>query len=205
MNIQSSIFIKSSAHWNECPDDNKPEFAFIGRSNVGKSSLINYLIDKKGLSKISNTPGKTKTINHFLINEQWYLVDLPGYGYAKVSKDLREKFSIQITNYIINRKNLISLFLLIDSRHEPLVKDLEFMTWLNENNICFTIIFTKLDKLNKGDSVKNIETYKNKLLETWEETPLFFISSSTKKIGKELIINYINNTFKELNFKFKKT
>lgn len=188
MKIKSVSFIKSSGKWQECPEPNLPEYAFIGRSNVGKSSLINAMMNRKDLAKTSQTPGKTQLINHFLVNENWYLTDLPGYGYAKVSKSIRKDFEKLITNYILNRSNLVNLFVLVDIRHSPQKIDLEFMEWCGENGIPFSIIFTKEDKMKPNASKKNIETYIQTLLETWEEAPPIFISSAEKKTGTEEIL-----------------
>jgi GTP-binding protein len=191
MLIKTSEFVKSSKEVASCPDPDKPEFAFIGRSNVGKSSLINMLCGKNSLAKTSASPGKTQLINHFLINKEWYLVDLPGFGYATVSKELRSDFEKMIAGYITLRKNLICVFVLIDSRHPPQKIDLEFMEWLGENNISFVVVFTKSDKLTKNELAKNIENYKQHLLQSWEELPQYFVTSSEKKNGKEELIGYI--------------
>ena len=192
MNHITSTFVKSSSKWQECPETSLAEFAFIGRSNVGKSSLINLLANHKQLAKISGTPGKTQTINHYLMNENWFLVDLPGYGYAKVSKEERQKFSKQVTDYLCNRQNLICVFLLIDSRHEPLKNDLEFMKWMGINKIPFVIVFTKIDKLSSAQLNKNTKIYKSKMLNEWESLPKIFLSSSTSKVGRTEIISYIS-------------
>lgn len=194
MNIKSVSFIKSSGKWQDCPEPTLPEYAFIGRSNVGKSSLINAMMNKKDLAKTSQTPGKTQLINHFLVNENWYLTDLPGYGYAKVSKSLRKDFEKLITNYILNRRNLVNLFVLIDIRHTPQKIDLEFMEWCGENGIPFSIIFTKEDKLKPNVAKNNVEIYTQKLLETWEEAPEMYISSAEKKTGTMEILDFIYNT-----------
>lgn len=191
MKIKSAKFVESNTHWDKCPAAEKPEYAFIGRSNVGKSSLINLLTNNKKLAKTSSTPGKTQLINHFLINESWYLVDLPGYGYAKVSKKEREVFGRLITQYIKNRKNLVNLFVLVDSRHKPLKSDLDFMAFLGKNQIPFSVIFTKIDKLNSAKLGKNLRHYKNEMLKTWEELPPFFTTSATSKIGAEQVLNEI--------------
>ncbi|MFL5753294.1 MAG: ribosome biogenesis GTP-binding protein YihA/YsxC [Bacteroidia bacterium] len=191
MKIKTAEFVKSSKEMAQCPPPDKAEFAFIGRSNVGKSSLINMICGQNDLAKTSSTPGKTQLINHFIINNEWYLVDLPGYGYAKISKDKREEFEKMIAGYITLRKNLINLFVLIDCRHKPQVIDLEFMDWLGENQIAFSIIFTKADKLKKTELKRTIEAYKTKLLESWEELPPTFISSVATKAGKEEILAYI--------------
>lgn len=194
MIIKSANFVKSSGKWQECPAPTLPEYAFIGRSNVGKSSLINAMMKKKDLAKTSQTPGKTQLINHFLINENWYLTDLPGYGYAKVSKSTRKDFEKLITNYILNRKNLVNLFVLVDIRHTPQKIDLEFLEWCGECGISFSIIFTKADKLKPNAKVKNVEDYQVKLLETWEELPPTYITSAENKEGCEDILNFIENT-----------
>lgn len=194
MKIKSVSFVKSSAKIEQCPDDSKVEYAFVGRSNVGKSSLINYLTDKKKLALTSGTPGKTQLINHFIINEQWYLVDLPGYGYAKVSKKERAKFDGMIKGYLKNRSNLVCLFLLIDIRHDPVEADLEFINWLGENDIPFVIVFTKADKISNLVIEESVQKYCNKLLESWEILPQTFVTSSSKKIGKDDILQFIQQT-----------
>ena len=176
---------------DKCPAPNKPEYAFIGRSNVGKSSLINMLTNRKSLAKISVKPGKTRLINHFLINEKWYLVDLPGYGYAKIGKLERKKWEKFVRKYILVRENLYCLFVLIDSRHEPQPSDLEFMEWLGMSQVPFAIIFTKTDKLKPGELEQNIKNYETKMLETWEGMPTYFTSSTSTGEGKEEILNYI--------------
>ena len=191
MKISSSVFIKSSSNSSECPNENLPEFAFIGRSNVGKSSLINCLTGSKKLAKISATPGKTLLINHFLINNKWYLVDLPGFGYAKRSKKEIKKIENIITDYFYQRKNLTLTYVLIDIRLEPQKIDLEFMQWLSNNNIFFKIIFTKSDKLSKNQLDLNPQKYLEKLFEYLRIQPEYFISSSKSKNGKELILNDI--------------
>ncbi len=194
MKIKSVSFVKSSAKLEQCPNDDKIEYAFVGRSNVGKSSLINLLTDKKKLALTSGNPGKTRLINHFIINNEWYLVDLPGYGYAKVSKKERSKFEGMIKNYLENRKNLTCLFLLVDIRHEPLDADLEFIQWLGKKGVPFVIVFTKSDKISNLVIEETIEKYNNILLETWEDLPRTFITSSAKKIGKEAILKFIEET-----------
>lgn len=191
MEIKSADFIISSAKTNQCPATNLPEYAFIGRSNVGKSSLINMLTGRTKLAKTSATPGKTVLINHFLINKEWFLVDLPGYGYAKRSKNDIGKINETIYGYIIQREQLTNLFVLIDSRHEPQKIDMEFIEWLGENNVPFSIVFTKADKLSKSKLQTNIDNYMNKLKEQWEELPPYFISSSENKTGKTEILDYI--------------
>lgn len=194
MQIKTVEFVKSSSRWQECPEGNKAEYAFIGRSNVGKSSLINALMNRKGLAKISQTPGKTQLINHFFVNDEWFLTDLPGYGYAKVSKSSRKEFAKIITNYILERKNLVNLYILVDSRHEPQKIDLEFMEWCGECGIPFSIIFTKTDKLGPKIVEQNVEIYKVKLLEQWEELPVLFLSSAEKKQGCTAILDHIKST-----------
>lgn len=198
MIIKSVNFIKSSSKWQECPEPLIPEYAFIGRSNVGKSSLINALMNHKDLAKTSQTPGKTQLINHFLVNEEWYLTDLPGYGYAKVSKSLRKDFEKLIHNYILNRKNLVNLFVLVDIRHSPQKIDLEFMEWCGENGVPFSIVFTKSDKVKPGAVVQNIQHYQTQLLETWEGLPDLYTTSAEKKIGGEEILKFIQKTNAEL-------
>ena len=191
MEIKSATFTISSAKLSQCPKDTKAEFAFIGRSNVGKSSLINMLTDHKGLAKTSATPGKTLLINHFLINNEWYIVDLPGYGFAKRSKSVQRSIEEMITSYILHREQLVNVFLLIDVRHNPQKIDTEFMTWLGENGIPFSIVFTKADKLSATQLRQNVDSYMNSLLETWEELPPYFVTSSEKKQGREPLLNYI--------------
>ncbi len=191
MKINYADFVTSSAKWQQCPEPDKPEYAMIGRSNVGKSSLINMLTGRKKLAKISGTPGKTITINHFLINNDWYLVDLPGYGYAKRSKSERQKWEKMIRGYLLNRENMMSVFVLVDSRHEPQNNDLEFINWLGMSQIPFVIVFTKADKLSKNKLEQNISTYKKTLLKEWESLPPIIISSSETGNGKEEILNYI--------------
>lgn len=196
MVIKTATFIKSSPNADLLPPPKYPEYSFIGRSNVGKSSLLNMLTGFKKLAKTSSTPGKTKLINHFLINESWYLADLPGYGFAKVSKTEKKSWDGMIKGYLNKRENLLTVFLLIDSRHEPLKNDLEFMSWLGEKQIPFVIIFTKADKLNTTKLQSAIATYKKYLKNYWEELPLIIITSSEKGTGKEEIINYIEGTNK---------
>jgi GTP-binding protein len=194
MNISQAEFVMSNSDVKKCPAPNKPEYAFIGRSNVGKSSLINMLTNNNSLAKTSAKPGKTQLVNHFLINKEWYLVDLPGYGFAKVAKSTKQRFSKLIFKYIESRPNLVNLFVLIDSRHKPQAKDVEFMEWLGINEVPFVIIFTKADKLTKRQLKENMDTYQNEMLKTWEEMPPYFISSSSSKMGKEEILDYIGKT-----------
>ena len=191
MLIKSAEFVVSNQDVAKCPNTQIPEYAFIGRSNVGKSSLINMLTNRKNLAKTSGKPGKTQLINHFLINKKWHLVDLPGYGYARVSKSAKKTFQRFITDYFSKRKQLVSAFVLIDIRHDPQPIDMEFMQWLGENMIPFSIIFTKADKLKPKAIERNVETYKNKILEVWEEMPTYFVTSSTKRIGQDDVLNYI--------------
>lgn len=199
MEIKSAEFIISNAVVGKCPDTNNPEYAFIGRSNVGKSSLINMLTGRNKLAKTSATPGKTMLINHFLINNEWYLVDLPGYGYAKRSKKDKDKLEMMISSYILKREQMINLFLLIDCRHEPQKIDLEFMEWLGENGVPFSIVFTKADKLGGGKLKQNISHYLKELKKQWEELPPYFITSSENKTGRQEILDYIEQINKEVN------
>ena len=192
MIIKQAEFVISNTNIDKCPKPNMPEYAFIGRSNVGKSSLINMLTGRKKLAKISVKPGKTQLINHFIINEDWYLVDLPGYGYAKVSKTSKEKWQKFIYKYIENRENLVCLFVLIDSRLEPQKIDLDFIENLGQKHIPFALVYTKADKLTKIKLEKNIETFRKKMLETWEELPNEFITSSEKVIGRDDVLSYID-------------
>ncbi len=194
MVIKTAEFVKSSQKWQDCPEPKMAEYAFIGRSNVGKSSLINAMMNHKDLAKTSQTPGKTQLINHFLVNEAWFLTDLPGYGYAKVSKSLRKDFEKLITNYILNRQNLVNLFVLIDSRLSPQKIDLEFMEWCGENNVPFSIVFTKVDKLKPGAADRNVEAYKTELLKTWEDLPDIYVTSAEKKTGTDNILKFISET-----------
>ena len=198
MKIKSAEFVVSNTRVDKCPDSKLPEYAFIGRSNVGKSSLINMLTDRKTLAKTSAKPGKTQLINHFLINKDWHLVDLPGYGYAKVSKSTKRTFQKFITAYFDKRKQMICAFVLIDSRHEPQPIDMEFMQWLGEHQVPFCIIFTKADKLKPKMLEKNINHYQDKMLEIWEEMPEFFVSSATSKLGQDEILDYIEAINNEL-------
>jgi len=194
MVIKTAEFVKSSQKWQDCPEPTMPEYAFIGRSNVGKSSLINAMMNHKDLAKTSQTPGKTQLINNFLVNDTWSLTDLPGYGYAKVSKSLRKDFEKLITNYILNRRNLVNLFVLVDARHTPQKIDMEFMQWLGESSVPFSIVFTKADKLKSGGADRNVEVYKNEMLQTWEELPDIYVTSAEKKTGTEEILKFIEKT-----------
>ncbi|MBR5828898.1 MAG: YihA family ribosome biogenesis GTP-binding protein [Bacteroidaceae bacterium] len=190
--IKTAEFVISNSDVRKCPQDGKPEYAFIGRSNVGKSSLINMLTGRKKLAMTSATPGKTLLINHFIINNEWYLVDLPGYGYAKRSKSQNEKLQEIISGYILDREQMTLLFVLIDCRHEPQKIDLEFIQWLGENGVPFSIIFTKADKLTKTALASNIAAYKKRLLEEWEELPPVFVTSSESAVGRDEVLQYIN-------------
>ena len=201
MKIKTAEFVISNTSYKKCPTPKIAEYAFIGRSNVGKSSLLNALVNNKNLAKTSSKPGKTQLINHFIINKEWYLVDLPGFGFAKISKLKREKFHEMISEYLMNRKNLMCLFFLIDSRHKPQTIDQDFMQWLSENKIPFVIVFTKTDKLSKNNIEKNILSYKNEMLKSWNKLPQIFITSSQKKMGIKTITNFIeklNPQFKEV-------
>ena len=202
MIVKSAAFLQSNTKIDKLPAANKPEYAFIGRSNVGKSSLINMLTNRKQLAKTSSTPGKTITINHFLINENWYLVDLPGYGFAQRSKKDREAWKIMLDNYIKNRKNLVSMFVLVDSRIEPQKIDLEFINHLGELQMPFSIIFTKVDKIKESELQRNLQVYKDKLSEEWDEMPNIFITSSEKEVGKDDVLNYIDGLNEQLKGSF---
>ncbi len=196
MKINYANFVTSSSDVSQCPNSDKPEYAFIGRSNVGKSSLINMLTGRRKLAKISSTPGKTMLINHFIINEQWYLVDLPGYGYAKRSKTERLKWEKMIRKYILDRVNMLTLFLLVDIRIKPQQIDLDFIEWLGISNIPFSIVFTKSDKLKTMQVDTNFSNYKKKLSETWEELPPMIITSATTTLGRDELLNFIETTNK---------
>lgn len=198
MNITKAQYVISSPKVSMCPSDTKPEYAFIGRSNVGKSSLINMLCNNKKLAKTSATPGKTLLINHFIINNEWYLVDLPGYGFAKRSKTEIQKLDRMIQGYILQREQLANVFLLIDIRLEPQNIDLEFIQWLGTSGIPFCIVFTKADKLSKTAVQRNTDAYCKKLLETWEELPPYYITSSETKQGRDEVLDYIETINKEL-------
>jgi GTP-binding protein len=199
MEINKSEFVISSAETTKCPNDNKPEYAFIGRSNVGKSSLINMLCRHKGLAKTSATPGKTLLINHFIINNEWYIVDLPGYGYAKRSKTVQRKLEQMIQSYILQREQLVNLFVLIDIRHDPQKIDTDFITRLGQSGIPFSIIFTKADKIgNMQKAQKAANKYMDTLKETWEELPPYFVTSSDKALGRDEVLDYIEGINREL-------
>ncbi|MDD3320833.1 MAG: ribosome biogenesis GTP-binding protein YihA/YsxC [Paludibacter sp.] len=198
MDIKSAEFVISNVDYKKCPDSKLPEYAFIGRSNVGKSSLINMLTNKKGLAMTSSKPGKTLLINHFLINNNWHLVDLPGYGYATAGKKMREQLQSIIENYILLREQLTCLFLLIDSRLEPQKIDMEFMEWLGENEVPFSIVFTKTDKMSAVRAKESLKAYQDKLHESWEELPPIFATSSEKHVGRDELLNYIEGINKSL-------
>ena len=200
MKIKSAEFVKSSPNVNECPEQMLPEYAFIGRSNVGKSSLINHLTNRKKLAKTSGTPGKTQLINHFIINETWYLVDLPGYGWAQTSKTNKATWKKMINDYLRDRPNLASVFVLVDSRHEPQKVDLDFIQWLGEEGIPFSLVFTKADKLGKTQIQSNVAAYKRTLKQSWEELPPTFITSSTDKIGGDELLEFIERINDSLHY-----
>ena len=198
MIIKLAEFVISNTDVKKCPASTLPEYAFIGRSNVGKSSLINMLTQRKGLAMTSQKPGKTQLINHFLINNEWHLVDLPGYGFARVGQSNRERLKSIIEDYILEREQLTNLFILLDCRHEPQKIDLEFIEWAGENGVPFALVFTKADKLSKGKLASNIEAYKQTLLESWEELPPIFITSSEAKEGRDELLNYIEDINKTI-------
>lgn len=193
MLITSAEFLKSSNSFSECPEDSLPEYAFLGRSNVGKSSLINMLTGRKDLAKTSGTPGKTRMINHFMINNSWYLCDLPGYGFAKVSKTIREKWETTIKNFLLNRTNLLCSFVLIDIRHEPLKNDMEFLYWIGSKALPITILFTKADKLSKTKLHYHLSNYEKTLSEYWEPLPEYIITSSKTGQGRDEILKVIHH------------
>lgn len=193
MKITQATFVQSNTDYKACPPPDKPEYAFIGRSNVGKSSLINVLTGHPNLAKTSQKPGKTQLINHFLVNEEWYLVDLPGYGWAQASKANREKWDAMIRQYLLHRTNLLCVFVLIDSRHEAQKVDLEFMQWLGKSEVPFSILFTKADKQSRTRTGHNIEQYIQTMLEQWEELPSYFITSSISREGRDEILNFIDS------------
>jgi GTP-binding protein len=196
--IKSAEFVVSNSEVAKCPKNSRPEYAFIGRSNVGKSSLINMLTDRKNLAKTSGRPGKTQLINHFIINESWYLVDLPGYGYARVSKSSKKKFQKFITDYFENRQQLVSAFVLVDIRHKPQPIDLEFMQYMGESGIPFAIIFTKADKLKPKAIERQVDDYCQVLLESWEELPAYFVTSASNYSGKDEVLGFIGATNEEI-------
>ena len=191
MVIKSAEFVISNSRVEKCPTTGLPEYAFIGRSNVGKSSLINMITARKGLAMTSQKPGKTQLINHFIINDAWYLVDLPGYGYARLGKDSRDSLRRMIEDYVLERKELVLLFVLLDCRHDPQKIDLEFIQWLGEEGVPFALVFTKADKLSKGRLAANVEAYKAKLREEWEELPPIFVTSSEERMGRDELLGYI--------------
>lgn len=201
MNLKPE-FVKSAPKWSDCPEPDRPEYAFIGRSNVGKSSLINMLADRKDLAKTSGTPGKTQLLNIFLMQESWYLTDLPGYGYARVSKTKRGEFEKMITNYLQQRPNLVNTFVLIDCRIPPQKIDLEFMEWLGENQIPFSMVFTKIDKISSAALQKALLNYRKEMLKIWESMPQVFTTSASAKIGRLEILNYISSLNEQLKGKF---
>ena len=194
MKINTSKFTLSNTDWRKCPKPDKPEFAFIGRSNVGKSSLINMLTNRKDLAKVSGTPGKTQLINHFLINDEWYIADLPGYGYAKVSKKQREKFSNFTLEFLRCRENLMCVFVLLDARLPPQQIDLDFMEYCGKKKVPFVMCFTKMDKLTSNELSKNMKHYQKEMLKTWDALPQIFITSATSKFGQENVLNFIEET-----------
>ena len=196
LKIKTATFVKSSGKVEQLPAEDYPEYAFIGRSNVGKSSLINYLVDQKELAHTSSNPGKTQTINHYFINKDWYLVDLPGYGYAKVAQSMRAEWEKTLYKYLSARKNLLCLFVLVDSRIEPQKSDLKFLNKVGENGVPLAVVFTKSDKLNPETLQRNIEAFRTAMLEFWEETPPFFTTSAEKKIGKDELLKYIQEANK---------
>lgn len=197
MKINSSEYIISSSTVSQCPTGDRPEFAFIGRSNVGKSSLINMLCNNKGLAKTSAIPGKTLLINHFLINREWFIVDLPGYGYAKRSKSVQKKLEQMILQYILMRPQLVNVFVLIDIRHEQMKIDREFIDWLGESGIPFSVVFTKADKLSKSKAKQNADKWMHSMLDTWEQLPPYFITSSADAIGRDDVLDYIETIISE--------
>ena len=199
MIIKSAEFEISNSTVSKCPATSRPEYAFIGRSNVGKSSLINMLTGRNGLAKTSSTPGKTMLINHFFINGEWYIVDLPGYGYARRGKESRDELRRMIEGYVLGRQQMTNLFILVDSRHEPQKIDLEFMEWCGENEVPFSIVFTKMDKLGKVAGGRNVAAYKQRLLETWEELPPIFETSSEDGRGREELLDYIEQINRSLS------
>ncbi|MCB9187109.1 MAG: YihA family ribosome biogenesis GTP-binding protein [Flavobacteriales bacterium] len=201
MTIKDVHFVMSNSDVRKCPNPDRPEYAFIGRSNVGKSSLINMLMQRKKLAKTSSTPGKTQLINHYMVNDAWYLVDLPGYGYAKMPVKEKEKLEKIISNYILERKNLVNVFVLIDSRHSPQQIDLEFMNWLGISGIPFTMVFTKADKLKKSEADSNLSRYNERMLESWEELPMQYLTSAENGSGRDELLNFIET----LNSDFSQT
>lgn len=191
MKIKSALFVMSNTDYRKCPPPELPEYAFIGRSNVGKSSVINMLTNIKNLAKISSTPGKTQLINHFIINDSWYLVDLPGYGFAKISKSIRKKWEQMINEYLLNRDNLRATFILIDVRHSPQKIDIDLISWFGEKGLPFILIFTKIDKLSKRELTNNIASYKKYLMTSWDELPISILTSAKTGQGKEDVLNLV--------------
>ena len=204
MEVKSAEYVATYVDVNKCPETFMPEYALIGRSNVGKSSLINYICNHKGLAKVSGTPGKTQTINYFVINHTWHLVDLPGYGYARRSQSEREKWTKMIENYLLKRKQLQYVFILIDSRIPPQQSDLNFIYFLGENNLPFIIVFTKADKPGGKETLYNIELFKKELYRDWDELPDMFVTSSERKYGKELLLSFVDASNKEFSVSGKK-
>ena len=200
MEIKSAEFISSYVTYKDCPESKKPEYAFVGRSNVGKSSLINMLMERKKLAKTSQSPGKTQLINQFFINGSWGLTDLPGYGYAKVGKSQRKEFNKLINEYALYRENLMCMFVLLDSRHEPQKNDLGFMKWLGENQVPFAMIFTKADKLSDSAVTKNISNYRKEMLKEWEELPEIFITSAENRNGRTEVLDFISKINDSVKF-----
>lgn len=198
MEIYQSEYVVSSERISQCPTDGKAEYAFIGRSNVGKSSLINMLTNHKRLAKTSSKPGKTIFINHFIINKEWYIVDLPGYGYAKRSMSMKKKIEQMITSYILQRKELVNLFVLIDIRHEPQAIDIEFINWLGNSSVPFSIVFTKADKIGKSKIMEHVNKYVQRLEESWETIPPYFVTSSEDQTGREELLHYIESINRSL-------
>ena len=199
MEIVRAEFVSSHATVDKAPAPDKPEFAFIGRSNVGKSSLLNMLTNRKRLAKTSSTPGKTQTINHYIVNDSWYLVDLPGYGYAGISKEIKKGFGKMIENYLLKRENLYCVFILLDCRHEAQALDLDFISWCGEKGIPICLVFTKADKISKTMMQKNLAVYQKTLRKTWEELPPFLITSATERTGREALLLFIENALAEAN------
>ena len=199
MNVKKAVFVVSNTDYRKCPSDGLPEYAFIGRSNVGKSSLINMLTGFKGLAKTSERPGKTQLINHFLINDKWYLVDLPGYGYARVSKTSRTEWQKMINAYLINRESLINTFVLVDSRIPPKQIDLDFISFLGRNGVPLAVVFTKVDKQSQSEVARNIKNFKKVLAEEWEDLPRMFMTSSMTGYGKDQLLNYIDEINQTIN------
>lgn len=199
MQVHKAEYLSSAVKLEDCPKPVHPEYAFIGRSNVGKSSLINMLTDNKSLAHISSTPGKTKTINHFLIDDRWFIADLPGYGYARVSQVERAKWEKMIRNYFSKRENLACVFVLLDIRVSPQKNDMEFIEWLGKNGVPFVIVFTKADKISQREREVSVKVYKTRILESWEEVPQLFITSAEKKLGRDAMLEFIDSVNKQLS------